>query len=158
MNGQGWQLLGEIRREVRSTIFTLVLGANLTTSADEGGSYALAEIQENSTETLVQTDRESMEETLTDDLVGCVWWMNYANMKELGIANEKPRFTIVQEKRQDPQERANVASTLNGMGVELALDDVLEQTGFRRPKDGEPVIAGGVATANPIPGFDFSQK
>ena len=138
--GEGWQLLSSIRAELRSTIFTLVLGANLTTAANEGGSYALAEIQENSTEALVQFDRETLEETLTDDLLGCLWYRNHANLVELGIAEEKPRFSITQEKRQDPLERAQVAQVLSGMGVELAEQDVLEQTGFRKPEPGEPVV------------------
>lgn len=144
-NSEGWQLLGEMRQELRSTIFTLVMGANLTTAADGGGSYALAEVQENSTEALVQFDRESLEETLTDDLLGAVWWWNHANLVELGLAEEKPRFSITQEKKQDPKERAEVAATLNGMGVALALDDVLEQTGFRKPEDGEEIVEGSTA-------------
>jgi len=138
--GEGWQLMQDVRAELRSTIFTLILGANLTTAANEGGSYALAEIQENSTEALVQFDRETLEETLTDDLLGCLWYRNHANLVELGIAEEKPRFSITQEKRQDPLQRAQVAQVLNSMGVELAQQDVLEQTGFRKPEPGEPII------------------
>lgn len=145
MSGQGWQLLGEMRQELRSSIFTLILGANLTTSADGGGSYALAEIQENSTEALVQFDRSALEETLTDDLLGAIWHRNYPNLVELGVAEEKPRFSITQEKKQDPKERAEVAAVLNGMGVQLSLEDVLEQTGFRAPESGEAVIEGSTA-------------
>jgi hypothetical protein len=128
------------RHVLRSTIYTLIMGANLTTSANSGGSYALAQIQENSTEALVQYDRETLEDTLTDDLLGCIWWKNHANLQELGISNEKPRFSITQEKREDPQERAAVAQVLAGMGVELSLEDVLEQTGFRKPEPGEEVV------------------
>lgn len=152
MSSSGWELLSGIRQELRSTIFTLVLGANLTTGASEGGSYALAEVQENSTEALIQFDRETLEETLTDDLLGCVWWKNHANMVELGIHVDKPRFSIKQEKRQDPVQRATVAQTLNSIGVPLALDDILEQTGFRKAEDGEDVIAGAAPTP---PGGDM---
>lgn len=141
-SAEGWQLLHEIRGELRTTIFTLVLGANLTTAAEKGGSYALAEIQENSTESIVQCDRELLEETLTDDLLGCLWHKNYPNLVELGVANEKPRFSIVQEKRQDPQERAQVAQLLNQMGVDLSKEDVLDQCGFSKPKEGEDIIGG----------------
>lgn len=152
MSSEGWEMMHTVRDELRSTIFTLVLGANLTTSANEGGSYALAEIQENSTEALIQYDRETLEETLTDDLVGCVWFKNHANLVELGVKDDMPRFTITQEKRQDPQERATVAQTLNSMGVQLSLDDVLEQTGFRKPEDGEDIIEGNTAP-DPVQGF-----
>lgn len=147
MNSDGWQLLGEMRAELKSTIHTLVMGANLTTAANDGGSYALAEVQENSTEALVQFDRESLEETLSDQLLECLWFKNYANLYELGIHEEQPRFSINQEKRQDPRERAEVAATLNGMGVALSLEDVLEQTGFRRPEDGEEIVEGSSAPA-----------
>ena len=157
MDGQGWQMLSDIRGELKNTIFTLVLGANLTTAADSGGSFALAEIQENSTESLVQYDRETLEDTLTDDLLGCVWFKNHANLVELGVAEEKPRFAITQEKRQDPQQRATVASTLNSMGVDLALDDLLEQTGFRKPEDGEDVVEGGSNQPDALPGFGFGK-
>jgi len=145
MDAQGWQLLHTIREELRSTIFTLVLGANLTTAASEGGSYALAEIQENSTEALVQFDRETLEDTLSDDLLGCIWYMNHANMVELGIHDQRPRFSITQEKRQDPKERAEVANVLHGMGVDLSMQDLMEQTGFKAPEDGETIVAGATA-------------
>lgn len=144
-NAEGWELLKHTLDSLKSSIFTLVLGANLTTAGDKGGSYALAEVQENSTEALVQFDREALEETLTRDLLGCVWWHNYANLVELGIWGDRPRFNIRQEKKLDPQVRATVAQTLHGMGVALAADDLYEQTGFRKPVEGEEVIAGQVA-------------
>lgn len=151
--GTGWQLLTEVKQELKSAIFTLVLGANLTTSADKGGSYALAEIQENSTEALVQFDREALEETLSDDLIGCLWFYNYANICELGLADEpQPKFKITQEKKNDPKERAEVASTLHAMGVPLTQADVYEQTGFRVPEPGEAVIKGQEAPQQPPPG------
>lgn len=140
MDGQGWQLLGEIRAELRSTIFTLVLGANLTTSANEGGSYALAEIQENSTEALIQFDRETLEDTLSNDLMMCLWFKNHANMVELGIANNKPNFSIIQEKRNDPKEVAEVAAMLSGIGVPLSLQDIYDRTGMKKPEEGEDVL------------------
>lgn len=143
----GHEVMDNMRAELRSSIFTLVLGANLTTSADKGGSFALADVQENSTEALIQYDREILEETLTDDLIGCVWRKNWANIVEMEIAEEKPRFSITQEKREDPEKSANVARTLHDMGVALPLVDVLEKAGYRKPDDGEETIKG----AEPAP-------
>ena len=140
MDAQGWQLMHEIREELRSTIFTLVLGANLTTSAKEGGSYALAEIQENSTESLIQFDRETLEDTLTNDLMKCIWFKNHANMVELGIHDQMPRFTITQEKRNDPREVSQVAQMLSSIGVPLSLDDIYDRTGMKKPEEGEDVL------------------
>jgi len=143
-SAEGWQMLSTMREELRSTIFTLVLGANLTTSANEGGSYALAEIQENSTEALIQYDRETLEETLTDDLLGCLWKKNLANVRELGIGGEMPRFAITQEKRTDPKERAEVFEIANRMGLPLATDDIYEQLGTRKPDEEEDILAGAI--------------
>lgn len=143
MDGTGWQLMSTIRGELRSAIFTLILGANLTTSAESGGSYALAEIQENSTEALIQFDRESLEETLSDDLIGCLWHFNAGNIADLGLdAEPAPRFKITQEKKNDPKQRVDVASMLHNMGVDLPLRDLYEQTGFRMPEPGEPKVDG----------------
>lgn len=154
-SGEGWQLLSDVRQELRQTITTLILSANLTTTATEGGSYALGEIQENSTEALIQFDRELLEECITDGLLGAIWWNNWPNLVELQIAEEQPRFNIKQEKKLDPQVRADVAERLNRMGVAIAADDLYEQTGFRKPKDGEEVIEGQVAApAFPGGGFD----
>jgi phage gp29-like protein len=151
--GEGWQLMKDLRDEFRSTIYTLVLGANLTTSANEGGSYALAAVQENSTEALVQFDRETLEETLTRNLIGSVWAINHRNLVELGIANEKPRFAIAQEKREDPLQRAQVAQTLAGMGVPISVADVREQTGFKKPEEGEELVKAPTPSVPSVPGF-----
>lgn len=139
-SGTGWNLLKELRDEARTSVATLVLGANMNTQASEGGSYALAEVHENATEALIQFDRSTLEETLTDDLIGCLWFRNHANLVELGLDRLSPQFDLTQEKRQDPVERATTAVSLSGIGVALSLDDVLDQTGFRRPKDDEEQI------------------
>ena len=153
-NGQGWQLMQDLRQELRSTIFTLVLGANLTTSADKGGSYALAEVQQDSTELIVNYDREALEESLTDGLMRCIWRKNRINLVELGIADSCPRLGIVNAKRQDPQLRAEVARTMSvDMGLPLAEEEVYEQTGFRVPEQGEAVIKAPQPVQQSLPGM-----
>lgn len=139
-SGTGWQFLNDQLERFQRQIQTLVLGANMNTSADGGGSYALARVHENATEALIQFDRSSLEETLTDDLIGCVWHHNHANLTELGIDEEPPLFSIMQEKVQDPIQRMQAAQGLNAMGVELPLAEVLDQVGFRMPEPGEETI------------------
>jgi hypothetical protein len=153
--GQGWQLLKELRDELKASIFTVVMGANLTTSADKGGSYALAEVQENSTEALIQLDRETLEETLTDDLLPCILYKNWPNFVEMGLDEEKVRVSLKQEKRQDPKERMEVATQLNAMGVDLAAEDLYEQAGYRKPTKGEDIIKGAEPMPDPFGGGGF---
>jgi len=157
-NAEGYQLLESVRAELRNTIYTLIMGANLTTAAAEGGSYALAEVQENSTEALVQFDRETLQETMSDDLLGCVWFNNWANLVELGVEMERPDFSINQEKMTNPLERAQVAQIANAMGIDLGLEDVMDQMGFQVPDSGEATVPGGAPSADPFGGGDpFSQ-
>ena len=72
--------------------------------------------------------------------MGCLWFHNHANLVELGIDSQMPRFEITQEKREDPRERAQVAQQLFQMGVPLSMQDVLDQTGVTRPEEGEDTI------------------
>lgn len=156
--GEGWQQLETMRAELCAKIHTLVIGANLTTSATDGGSFALAEVQENSTEALIQFDRETLQETLSKSLLGCIWFRNHPNLVELGIEKERPFFNVTQEKRQDPKERAEVAAMVSNMGVDLSRTEVLEQTGFSAPEPGEPIIKGGSAIPAALPGGGFPFK
>ena len=160
-SGTGHEVLSTMRAELRSMCFTIIIGANLTTSADKGGSFALAEIQENSTEQIVQYDREALEETFTKDLLGCVWFKNHANMVDLGLVSEKPRFSIAQGKREVPKEHAEVAEIANRMGLPLAKDDLYEKFGLRKPEEGEEILEGQMpqpALGQPaLPGFGFSR-
>jgi len=139
-SSEGHQLLSDIRAELRNTIYTLVMGANLTTAASEGGSYALAEVQENSTEALLRYDRETLQEMLSAQLIGYLWRANWANLVELKVEKERPNFAISAEKVLDPKERALIAQIANQMGVKISRDDFLEQIGYRIPEDGEEVI------------------
>jgi len=141
-SGEGWQMFRELTAALQVSIVKLILSANLPTQADSGGSYALAKEQGDSTESVAQFDRDALEETLTDSLLRAVWFYNHANFAELGLLDEMPRFNIKQEKRVDPEKRANVAVAMHGIGLDLATDDLYEQVGFRKPQDGEDVLEG----------------
>jgi phage gp29-like protein len=138
--GTAFQMITDFRNELRTMIAVLVLGSNLPSQASEGGSYALAEVQQDSTESLVQLDREALEEALTGKLMRACWHFNFAPLYELGIADQCPKLSLAQEPVQDPTERATVAEILSRMGLALAEEDLYEKTGFRKPSAGEPVL------------------
>ena len=155
--GDGWQMIDAFLDRLERRVMTLVLSANLPTGGgSKNGSLARAEVEEDSTESLIQFDRALLEETLTDSLVGCLWQKNAANLVELGIENEKPRFSLTQEKIEDPERVAGTAAILNGMGMDLSLEDLHERTNFKKPEPGEEIIAGAVAPPAPgMGGFGF---
>ena len=152
-NGEGWQLIDSTLDRFDSKIRTLIIGANLTTSADKGGSFALAETQENSTETIVQFDRQNLEETFTIDLMGWAWWANHRNLVELGIAEDKPRFSITQEKREDPEKAIVVATGLHNLGLDLVKDELYEKFGMKKPEAADDVLEGTLAPPPGLGGF-----
>ena len=78
---------------------------------------------------------------MSDDLIGFVWYHNHKNLAELGIADEMPRFNITQEKILDPEVRARVAAQASAIGLSLAEEELYEQFGFRKPEEGEAVLA-----------------
>lgn len=141
---EGWQMFTSMLDLLSSKIVTLVLSANLPTTASAGGSYALAKEQGDSTEALVQFDREKLEETLTRTLMRLVWWKNHPNLLEMGLTEHQPRFNIQQDKKLDPEKRATVAKIAHDMGLPLAKEDVYEQIGYRKPQEGEEVLEGAV--------------
>lgn len=147
-SAEGWQMLTDFREALRSMVLTLVLSANLPTSADKGGSFALSETQADSTEATMQYDREALEESLTDSLVRQTWANNYPNLLELGLAlpednySSQPRFNIKQEQKLDPEKRANVAKMAHEIGLPLPKAELYEQLGFRQPEEGEDVLDG----------------
>ena len=146
--GEGWQLIKELLGYLDTSIRVLVLGSNLPSSATEGGSYALAQVQENTTEALIQFDRQILSESLTRDLVGLVWALNATNLRVLGLSGAKPpALAIRQEKREDPTENVAVISQAVAAGIPLRKDEVYERLGFTPPEADDDVLGGVVPAA-----------
>jgi len=141
--GEGASLLAGLRDYYDSSITTAILGAHLPTTASSGGSYALARVQENSTEALVQADRNRLSDEITRDLVSCIWRYNRMQFVAEGLADaRRPRFRIVNQKREDPAQAAQIVATLLAAGVELRADEVYRKCGFTAPLPEDEVIKG----------------
>ena len=142
MSGQGWQLMTTLREELRTTLRTLILGASMTTNNEGGaGSHGLARVQQESTESLLLYDRETLEETLTEDLIGYLWRANWHNLREMGLEGaEMPRFKIKQERTQDPQTFGGVLTVALQSGVKVRAEDAYDGLGLTQPKDGDEIL------------------
>lgn len=139
--GEGWQLIERLLSYFDNAIRVLILGSNLPTSATSGGSFALAQVQENSTEALIQFDRMLLGEVLTRDLVGLIWSCNTAILKDLGLARgRKPRIRIQQEKRDDPLVAASTITQALQAGIPLKREEVYRKLGFTAPNPDDDVV------------------
>jgi len=152
--GEGWQLLQWILGYLDNAQVTAILGSTLPTLEGDGGSRALGEVQENSTEALVQADRARLADDLTRDLLGLIWRLNRDQiMAQVGPA-QMPTLKIDQRKREDPKEAADLIAVLLGAGVKLRAREVYEKVGFTMPLPGDDVIEGGAAS--PLAGLGFA--
>jgi len=140
-SGEGRQLLMDSIAYCDTEIRRLIIGSNVTGS-DEKGGYARDKIQENSTEALVQYDREMLSETLTRDVIGLLWNVNSVPLKQLGLgAAQMPKFGIIQQKVLDPIKEAQIANILTQF-MPLSQKQILEKTGYAAAEPGEQVVGG----------------
>lgn len=155
--GQGHGIVKDMIAYLDANIRIAILGSNLPTSATEGGSFALAEVQERSTEALLEYDREILSETLTDDLIRLIWRMNTRNFSDLGLGSaQMPRFVIQQNVIQDSEKESRIAGHLLSMGMSLKKEEIYNKTGYTMPNIDDEVIEGQkIPTAMPtiIPSF-----
>lgn len=155
--GQGWQIITEMINYFDNKITTLILGANLPTTATSGGSYALAEIQENSTDALIKYDQCILDETITRDLIGLIWRVNRPQFAALGLADAAmPEYVTTNEKHADPEQASRVLATLLGAGMAVREDEAYKNVGYTPPGPGDKVIRGQVPGGlPPMPGLDL---
>lgn len=155
MTGTGAPLLEAYRRELRSTIYTLVLGANLTVQADTGGSFALGTVQKDNQDSVIQGDRDALEERLSRHLLRPLWALNAPNLRELDITDaDIPTLKLSAEIKRDPAERIQVAQGASNLGLPLSQAEVYEAIDFSVPEEGEPIIEPRPA-APAAPEFGF---
>lgn len=141
------QAIEELKNEIRS----LINHANLNVSAAKGGSYALGDTQADSEQMIVQADRESLSETLTDGLVQPVWDYNLKNLAQLGLVDCDPgKFSILNQRLQDPVKAGQAFQIGQAIGLKIPTRHAYSELGIPVPDEDEecltppaPAGAGG---------------
>lgn len=161
----GWQAALEAIKYLDGAMRVAILGSTLPTSQDVvGGSYALAEVQQDTTEALSRFDMTAMEESVRRDLLGWLWRKNYAALKALGLANlTLPYFRLREGRQDDHQIRADVILKARQAGMQLRWDECYAQLGLTPPSRGDRILPplgmqeslnqGGSGGIPPGPGF-----
>lgn len=159
--GEGWELLHRLIEYVDARVVTFVLGANLPTSATAGGSYALADIQQDSTEAISQFDREVMDEHLTGGLLGLILRLNRAPIAAAGLHSARPgKFATARERQaEDPEALARAVTALMAAGLDFRKDELYRRSGFTAPpgagrgflRGGSVALPGAAPAAAPPP-------
>ena len=151
---ESYNLLQSLITYCDNQVTKAVLGSILPTSGDGGGSFAMAVVQGNATESLVQSDRKRLGEDLTRDLIGQVWRLNWAQIVDAGLGRARPpSLRITQRAREEPKEDAQIISAALAAGIPLRSDEVYKRLGFTPPGPDDDVIRGGASGA-PAGGFE----
>ena len=142
-SGSGHQMVSSMLDYLDRGVTQLVLGSVLPTGGGASvGSNARASVEDDATERLIVYDRRVLDEAITRDLIGQFLRLNWAQLTQMGLAGaKKPKLSSVNEKNQDPQVAAQIAKTLLEIpGMTLRVDEVMEKTGWTKPKPGEEVF------------------
>jgi len=148
-NGTGGELLLKWIEFFYDGATMLVLGSIRPTGGGEGGSYDRAETESDTTDDLLDCDREMIDEEITRSVVKLWWELNAGNLASLGLATAKmPRFKSLGIDREDSEKVGRVLKQAQELGMEIGADDAHRRMGVPRPSPGEAILE---APAPPSP-------
>ena len=141
-SGRGHEIVMDLVNYLDQGVTQLILTSVLPTGGGaDVGSLARARQEAESTEALIQFDRELLSETLTRDLIGAIWRHNRANIVELGLGEARlPTIQLHTAAKPDPQVSVGVIAQALGAGIKLRKDEVYEQLGFTPPTEEDEII------------------
>lgn len=153
--GEGSQICGEAIKAIDAEIRTLINHSNVNTSASDGGSYALADTQQDSEQMgTVLPDREDLCETLTIALVERGRDLNFGNFVELGLAAAAPgRFSVTNQSLDDPEKTQRVLSAAIKDGAKVSERYYHDRLSIPMPAPGEPLMVVQQQPASPFLGL-----
>lgn len=152
-SGEGHRMVLDFLRYLDEAITRLINGSVLPFGQSEGdGSMGRASVEQDTSEALIQYDRQLLDASLTKGLIGLIWRQNRLQFAAIGLGGARqPRFRTVHEKHEDPKANAEVAAILLGQGIPLRKDEVYGRTGWSQPGPDDEVIIKAPEPA-PIPG------
>lgn len=139
----GWQAAMEMLRYLDGAMRVAILGSELPTSSDAtGGSFAMAEVQQDTTEALSRFDQVGIEETLRRDVLGWLFRKNYVMLDALGLGCCTLPYVKLREGRRDNAEvRADVLLKARQAKLEIRRDEAYAQLGFSPPAPGDAILS-----------------
>lgn len=148
--GEGTGTAGDAMRYEDEGLVQLILGAVLPTGGgSDVGSNARAEVEVGSTKDLLDTDRELLDEILTETVIKLHWTLNEANFAAVGLAQAKcPRFNSITTHEETPKEAGETLKVAKELGLEIGEDEARRRLGVPKPAANEDVLK-----AAPEPSF-----
>jgi hypothetical protein len=138
-NGQGVQIIQWLLGYYDQSAQIAAIGSNLPVDASGvTGSFALADVQENSNFYNVLRTRKGGESALNDQFITLCCSANERVFRKLGIYDaNNPVFEVRDPQTQQPEEAANSVSVASQAGLELDDSDVREKLNL---KEADPEV------------------
>ncbi len=115
------------------------------------GSQARAQTEQETSNFLLDFDREILGETLTRDLMGLMWRMNKPILNSMGSLGDAkmPKITVVKQEKQRPSQNIEVILKARQAKIPLVKKEVYEKIDHTMPKEDDEVFDEDLS----IPGF-----
>lgn len=139
----GWKAATEAIEYLDGVMRVAILGASLPTSWQvEGGSYALAEVQERTTEVLNKFDHAVIEDSIRRDLLGWLFRKNRSTFERLGLQDcTLPYFRLRSTHADNHAEWADIIIKAKQAGLEIRKDEAYARLGFSIPAQGDEILS-----------------
>lgn len=154
----GGQLVIDFVRYLDDSLIGLILGSILPFGgAGDKGSLARAEVEMDTTDILLNMDRELLGEALTQGVISNFWRFNRPQLAAVGLGGAAmPRFSVTAQRHEDPEVNARIMATLLPRGIPILKSQVYEKTGLTMPgPDDEVFELPGVNGGAPSDGGGF---
>lgn len=147
--GTGYQMVRDFLEYLDRGVTQLILSSILPTGGGaDVGSNARAEIEQETSEAIFQSDRRTLSESIQDSLIDLIWRRNRGNLMAL-FADEGlplprcPEFVIMQKPLDSPENNIAVISQALQAGIPLKRIEIYERLGYSLPDENDDVIEGG---------------
>lgn len=151
-SNNGTQTILETIRYADQMTTRYVTGALRPSGGDtETGARAQGEVEQETTDVLVQADRGLENDAITEGLVSCLCVHNQSNLRALGLGDaSRPRFVTNAERKSNPIRDIQGGIQMIAAGIPVSKREFYERSGFTQPADDEEVFAG---VAHPVGGM-----
>lgn len=122
-------LYDRLTERCNAEISKLILGNTLTTEASDKGTQALGTVHRKVEDRLVQADRKYLLDLLNYEMTDI--------FSAMGIDTSGGEFLFKEPKDIDLNQRMDIASKMDALGLPLDEEQLYEETGFRKPSDYE---------------------
>ena len=141
-NGEGTRSGLDLLRYLGEAITRVVLNSILTSGQASGaGSLARAGEEGQTTDDVLDADRDMIDDVITDRIVKLIDERNEPMWAQLGLSGVEPgRFSSIGDEDEDPEKFGRVVESAQKAGLKISEDEAYRRFGLRKPAADEKIL------------------